>query len=98
MKGLSSKNSTALTSSSIRAVISAMSALSAKCMRAQDFSRLKSLHSTFGRNAMLRMLLIGGALMIAPLAAQAQATYRCTGNDGKKYYGSALSLPHVGPP
>src|SRR2546426_7201079 len=75
-----------------------MSALSAKCMRAQDFSRLKSPHSTFGRDAMLQLLLIGGALLIAPLAAQAQATYRCTGNDGKKYYGSTLSMQCVGRP
>jgi hypothetical protein len=47
---------------------------------------------------MLRMLLIGGALMIAPLAAQAQATYRCTGNDGKKYYGSTIPMQCVGRP
>src|SRR5438093_7016331 len=98
MNGLSSKNSTALTSSSIRAVISAMSALSAKCMRAQDFSRLKSPHSTFGRDAMLRLLLIGGSLLIAPLAAQAQATYSCTGNDGKKYYGPTIPMQCVGRP
>jgi hypothetical protein len=45
------------------------------------------------------MLLIGGAaLMIAPLAAQAQATYRCTGKDGKKYYGSTIPMQCVGRP
>ena len=48
---------------------------------------------------MLRILLIGGsALLIAPLAAQAQATYRCTGNDGKKYYGSTIPMQCVGRP
>src|SRR6266850_6920915 len=48
---------------------------------------------------MLRILLIGGsALLIAPLAAQAQSTYRCTGNDGKKYYGSTIPMPCVGRP
>src|SRR2546427_7922724 len=98
MKGLSSKNSTALTSSSIRAVISAMSALSAKCMRARDFSRLKSRHSTFGRDAMLRMLLIGGALLVPAPAAQTPATFRCTGDDGKEYYGSTHPPPSGGRP
>jgi hypothetical protein len=45
------------------------------------------------------MLLIGGsALLLAPLAAQAQATYRCTGNDGKKYYGSTIPMQCVGRP
>jgi hypothetical protein len=48
---------------------------------------------------MLRILLIGGsALLIAPLAAQAQSTYRCTGKDGKKYYGSTIPMPCVGRP
>jgi Domain of unknown function (DUF4124) len=48
---------------------------------------------------MLRVLLIGGAaLMVAPLVAQAQATYRCTGNDGKKYYGSTIPMQCVGRP
>jgi len=36
------------------------------------------------------------ALMIAPLAAQAQATYRCTGPDGKRYYGSTIPMQCVG--
>jgi len=40
---------------------------------------------------MFRTLLIAGcALLMAPLAAQAQVTYRCTGSDGKKYYGSTI--------
>ena len=38
------------------------------------------------------------ALMIAPLAAQAQATYRCIGKDGKKYYGSTIPMPCMGRP
>src|SRR3981189_1088043 len=40
--GLSSKNSTAFTSSSILAVVSAMNALSAKCMSGANFNRLES--------------------------------------------------------
>ena len=36
------------------------------------------------------------ALMIAPLAAQAQVTYRCTGKDGKRYYGSTIPMQCVG--
>ena len=40
------------------------------------------------------------ALMIAPLAAQAQSasqiTYRCTGTDGKRYYGSTIPMKCVG--
>jgi len=68
-------------------------------MRARDFSRLKSQHSTFGGNAMFRIVLIAAAaLLIAPLATQAQSTYRCTGNDGKKYYGSTIPMPCVGRP
>src|SRR2546423_11066794 len=53
MNGFASKNSTAFTSSSIRAVISATSALSAKCMRGANLSRLESRHSPFweGRDA-----------------------------------------------
>src|SRR5438067_10523023 len=42
------------------------------------------------------------ALVLVPLAAQAQqpqqATYRCTGNDGKKYYGSTIPMQCVGRP
>jgi len=36
------------------------------------------------------------ALIIAPLAAQAQVTYRCTGTDGKRYYGSTIPMQCVG--
>jgi len=36
------------------------------------------------------------ALMIAPLAAQAEVTYRCTGKDGKRYYGSTIPMQCVG--
>jgi hypothetical protein len=43
------------------------------------------------------------ALMIAPLAAYAQQsteqyTYRCTGTDGKKYYGQTIPQPCFGQP
>jgi len=41
-------------------------------------------------------------LLVAPLLAYAQqaqeATYRCTGNDGKKYYGSTIPMQCVGRP
>ena len=40
----------------------------------------------------------GCALTIAPLVAQAQTTYRCTGTDGKKYYGSTIPMPCAGRP
>jgi len=48
-------------------------------------------------------LLAAAALMIAPLAAEAQQkgdsfTYRCTGKDGKKYYGSTIPTPCLGQP
>ena len=46
--------------------------------------------------------LAAAALVLGPLAAQAQqpqqATYRCTGNDGKKYYGSTIPMQCVGRP
>jgi len=38
------------------------------------------------------------ALMIAPLVAQAQVTYRCTTSEGKKYYGSAIPMQCMGHP
>jgi hypothetical protein len=38
------------------------------------------------------------ALMIGPLAAQAQMTYRCTSADGKRYYGSTIPMQCVGHP
>src|SRR5205085_4878075 len=100
MNGFDSKNNTALTSSSIRAVISAMTALSAKCMRGANLSRLESPHSPFGRNAMLRMMVVAAtcALVAAPAAAQTaqQLTYRCVGNDGKKYYSSTIPMQCAG--
>ena len=44
-----------------------------------------------------------GAVAVAvigatPLLAQAQSTYRCTGADGKKYYGSAIPMQCAGRP
>jgi len=45
-----------------------------------------------------RMLIAGSVLLIAPLAAQAQVTYRCTGKDGKKYYGSTIPASCFGRP
>jgi len=38
------------------------------------------------------------ALMMGPLAAQAQMTYRCTSADGKRYYGSTIPMQCVGHP
>jgi hypothetical protein len=48
-------------------------------------------------------VLAAAALLIAPLAAHAQKsqeqyTYRCTGNDGKKYYGSMIPQQCLGQP
>jgi len=42
--------------------------------------------------------LVAAVLIALPLAANAQSTYRCTGNDGKKYYGSAIPMQCVGRP
>lgn len=49
---------------------------------------------------MLRtILLAAGALLVVPLAADAQGlTYRCTGKDGKKYYGSTIPPQCYGRP
>ena len=52
---------------------------------------------------MLKKKTIAAAvLLVAPLLAYAQqpqqATYRCTGNDGKKYYGSTIPMQCVGRP
>jgi hypothetical protein len=44
------------------------------------------------------MLIAGSVLLIAPLVAQAQVTYRCTGKDGKKYYGSTIPASCFGRP
>ena len=35
-------------------------------------------------------------LTFVPFAAQAQVTYRCTGKDGKKYYGSTIPMQCMG--
>ena len=45
-------------------------------------------------------MLAASALVLAPLVVQAQTTptYRCTGHDGKKYYGSTIPMPCVGRP
>ena len=49
-------------------------------------------------------VIAAAALMLAPLAADAQAqkgeryTYRCTGKDGKKYYGSTIPATCLGQP
>ena len=42
-------------------------------------------------------LLIAG-LALAPFAAEAQTTYRCTGKDGKKYYGQSVPPQCLGMP
>jgi hypothetical protein len=48
---------------------------------------------------MLKITMLAAALLLAaPLAAQAQVTYRCTGKDGKKYYGSAIPQECMGQP
>ena len=54
----------------------------------------------------IRLAMIAAAALIAaPLAAQAQQgakaeryTYRCTGKDGKKYYGSTIPTACLGTP
>jgi hypothetical protein len=46
---------------------------------------------------MIRIAIIAAALAL-PLAAQAQTTYRCTGSDGKKYYGSTIPMQCGGQP
>ena len=45
-----------------------------------------------------RSLSLALALMLAPLLAFAQATYRCAGADGKKYYGSTIPPQCYGRP
>ena len=42
-------------------------------------------------------LMVAAALLLAPLAAGAQ-TYRCTGKDGKKYYGQSVPVQCIGQP
>src|SRR5205085_3990428 len=54
---------------------------------------------TFGRDAMLRTIIVTAAALVAlPLAAQAQVTYRCTDTAGKKYYGSTIPMQCLGHP
>jgi chromosome segregation ATPase len=43
---------------------------------------------------MFRFIVFMAAML--PLAAQAQVTYRCTGKDGKKYYGSTIPMQCAG--
>src|SRR6478672_3423669 len=96
MKGLSVKNSTAFTSSSILAVVSAMKARSAECKGARILTGLELSEDptrTEGVTMSSRILTIcAAALAFAPLAADAQsaATFRCQGKDGKKYYGNTI--------
>lgn len=45
-----------------------------------------------------RIVFIALALMLAPLSALAQVTYRCVGNDGHKYYGSTIPPQCYGKP
>src|SRR5438132_1366006 len=71
-----------------------MTALSAKCMCGADFSSYNR-RIRLGRDAMLKTTMLA-ALMIAPLGALAQATYRCTTADGKKYYGSTIPMQCMG--
>src|SRR5262245_6956109 len=40
--------------------------------------------------------LVAAVLIALPFAANAQSTYRCTGNDGKKYYGATIPNQCVG--
>jgi hypothetical protein len=44
-----------------------------------------------------RILVLAAALLVPPLAADAQS-YRCTSKDGKKYYGSAVPPQCIGQP
>ena len=43
---------------------------------------------------MFRIIML--LLILTPFAAEAQVTYRCTGKDGKKYYGSAVPMQCAG--
>jgi len=45
-----------------------------------------------------RIVLVMLALLIAPLVAYAQLTYRCVSQDGKKYYGSTIPPQCYGRP
>ena len=46
---------------------------------------------------MFRLIMLAAVtLAFAPLVAQAQATYRCTTKEGKKYYGSTIPMQCAG--
>lgn len=47
---------------------------------------------------MIKTIVVAGALVALPLAAQAQVTYRCTDTAGKKYYGSTIPMQCLGHP
>jgi len=47
------------------------------------------------RCASLAAILFSSALIAVPLLAQAQS-YRCTGSDGKRYYGQTIPRPCIG--
>src|SRR5262245_37481699 len=91
----------------MRAVISAMTDWSAKCMGARILTvrkgRIGHLPGSWGQgmgDAMGRILgsIAVAVLTAAPLYAQAQGalTYRCQAADGKKYYGSAIPMQCAG--
>ena len=44
----------------------------------------------------IRKVAVLAAIVALPLAAEAQNTYRCTGKDGKRYYGSTVPQPCYG--
>ena len=48
----------------------------------------------------MRMLsaALAAGFVLAPLVAEAQNTYRCTGKDGKKYYGQSMPPQCLGQP
>jgi len=48
-----------------------------------------------GRCASLAAILFSSALIAVPLLAQAQS-FRCTGSDGKRYYGQTIPRPCIG--
>lgn len=47
------------------------------------------------RNTSLAAIVVGFALAALPLLAEAQS-YRCTGSDGKRYYGQTIPRPCIG--
>jgi hypothetical protein len=79
-------------------------------MGGADSSRLEFAHSHLRGIAIVApqlAVIAAAALMLAPLAAEAQQkaqqkveryTYRCTGKDGKTYYGSTIPSACLGQP